>query len=227
MLFHEKLIQRRKELGLTQEELSERLSVSRQTVSKWENGECMPDADKFIRLSDILDISLDELAGREVEVQPIVLEAPTLPAKKQNKLLRILAAAALCLVLAAGGFFLGRSTAPKPEPMPGEAAASLPDTLTVGGFYNYHDESNAISFRFNANSSVDGVVYLYRSDWNAGKPLEFPAKYEKGVYTVSGIPSGDYEKVVFVVKSGDQERSAIVVKNLRIDQSGSSFSPVD
>ena len=57
--------------------------------------------------------------------------------------------------------------------------------------------------------------------------LEFPAKYEKGVYTVSGIPSGDYEKVVFVVKSGDQERSAIVVKNLRIDQSGSSFSPVD
>ena len=40
LLFHEKLIQRRKEKGMTQEELAEQLYVSRQTVSKWENGEC-------------------------------------------------------------------------------------------------------------------------------------------------------------------------------------------
>ena len=53
MLFNEKLIRRRKERGLTQEELADHLSVSRQTVSKWENGDCMPDVDKFIRLSDL------------------------------------------------------------------------------------------------------------------------------------------------------------------------------
>lgn len=69
---------------MTQEELADRLSVSRQTVSKWENGECMPEADKFIRLSDILEISLDELGGREVEVEPIVLPAPELPQPEKS-----------------------------------------------------------------------------------------------------------------------------------------------
>ncbi len=76
MLFHEKLIQRRKEKGMTQEELAEQLCISRQTVSKWENGECMPDADKFIRLSDILEISLDELAGRETGAEPAAAGIP-------------------------------------------------------------------------------------------------------------------------------------------------------
>ncbi len=93
MLFNEKLIQHRKERGMTQEELADRLSVSRQTVSKWENGECMPDAEKFIRLSDILGISLDELVGREAEVAPIVLPAPELP-QPGKKLRRLLAVAA-------------------------------------------------------------------------------------------------------------------------------------
>ena len=64
MLFNEKLIRRRKERGLTQEELADHLSVSRQTVSKWENGDCMPDVDKFIRLSDLLEISPDKTAQR-------------------------------------------------------------------------------------------------------------------------------------------------------------------
>ena len=72
MLFNEKLIRRRRERGMTQEDLAECLSVSRQTVSKWENGECMPDTDKFIRLSDVLEMSLDELAGREEAVEPAV-----------------------------------------------------------------------------------------------------------------------------------------------------------
>ena len=117
MLFHEKLIQRRKERGMTQEDLAACLSVSRQTVSKWENGECMPDADKFIRLSDILEISLDELAGREVEVAPIVLPAPEVPQPKK-KLFRWMAAAAVCLVIGAGCFAAGRYLFPKQAPAP-------------------------------------------------------------------------------------------------------------
>ena len=43
MNFSEILIQRRKQLGLSQESLAEKIQVSRQAVSKWETGEAMPD----------------------------------------------------------------------------------------------------------------------------------------------------------------------------------------
>ena len=65
MQFHEKLIQLRKQRGLSQEQLGEQVGVSRQTVSKWELGLTTPEMDKLIQLSCYFEISLDELAGRE------------------------------------------------------------------------------------------------------------------------------------------------------------------
>ena len=52
---------RRKVCGLTQEQLAERLGVSRQTVAKWESGETAPDLSNGAALADALDVSLDEL----------------------------------------------------------------------------------------------------------------------------------------------------------------------
>ena len=57
----------RKEKGLSQEELAVKLHVVRQTVSKWENGLSVPDADVLIRLADVLDISVSQLLGIETE----------------------------------------------------------------------------------------------------------------------------------------------------------------
>lgn len=66
MEFHKKLYQLRKSHGLSQEELAEKLSVSRQTISKWELGESTPDMEKLVLLSKYFEISLDELVlGRE------------------------------------------------------------------------------------------------------------------------------------------------------------------
>ena len=214
MLFHEKLIQRRREKGMTQEDLAEGLSVSRQTVSKWENGECMPDADKFIRLSDILEISLDELAGREVEVEPIVLPAPELP-KPGGKLRRLLAAAAACLVIGLGCFCLGRYAFPKTAPAEAGQTAALPETLTASGFAVVGREA-----RFTANAAIDGRAYLYRSDFQEMEPVSLPAVYANGVYTVENLPVGTYDRMVLVINADGQERSALVVTNLRIDPDG-------
>jgi len=61
MEFNNKLYQLRKQNGLSQEELANRLNVSRQTVSKWEIGDSTPDIEKLIAISDLFDISLDEL----------------------------------------------------------------------------------------------------------------------------------------------------------------------
>ncbi|QIK58107.1 helix-turn-helix transcriptional regulator [Erysipelothrix sp. HDW6A] len=51
----------REKMGLTQEQLAEKIYVSRQAVSKWERGESLPDLENIILLSDLYDISIDQL----------------------------------------------------------------------------------------------------------------------------------------------------------------------
>ncbi|MDR0459657.1 MAG: helix-turn-helix domain-containing protein [Coriobacteriales bacterium] len=57
----ERLAKRRREAGLSQETLAERLGVTRQAVSKWERSESSPDTDNLIALARLYDVSLDEL----------------------------------------------------------------------------------------------------------------------------------------------------------------------
>ena len=61
--FGNRLQELRKAHGLSQEDLADKLGVSRQAVSKWECGEASPDTDNLIQLSKIYGISLDELVG--------------------------------------------------------------------------------------------------------------------------------------------------------------------
>ena len=68
MTFGENLQYYRKQNNLTQEDLAEQMQVSRQSVSKWENGEAMPDLEKVIKLADILQVDLDDLCGRPPDV---------------------------------------------------------------------------------------------------------------------------------------------------------------
>lgn len=67
MPFQDNLKRVRKSKQLSQEELAELLDVSRQAVSKWEQGICMPEAQMLLRLSEKLDVSLDELMSESVE----------------------------------------------------------------------------------------------------------------------------------------------------------------
>ena len=61
MEFNNKLYELRKQKGFSQEELANRLNVSRQTISKWEVGDSTPDMEKLVAISDLFGISLDEL----------------------------------------------------------------------------------------------------------------------------------------------------------------------
>lgn len=66
-MFSEKLKAIRKTKGLTQEELAGKLNVVRQTVSKWEKGLSVPDADMLIKIAEIFEISVSELLGANLE----------------------------------------------------------------------------------------------------------------------------------------------------------------
>ena len=81
MEFNNKLYELRKQKGFSQEELANRLNVSRQTVSKWEVGDSTPDMEKLIAISDLFGISLDELV---LDKSPEPAPAPVVqPAKSE------------------------------------------------------------------------------------------------------------------------------------------------
>ena len=67
-----RLINLRKQSGLSQEELAARLGLSRQAVSKWERAEASPDTDNLIVLAKLYGVSLDDLLNTEQPVEDII-----------------------------------------------------------------------------------------------------------------------------------------------------------
>ena len=67
MIFADKLILLRKKAGWSQEELAEQMDITRQSVSKWEGAQSVPDLEKMIRLSKLFGVSTDYLLKDEIE----------------------------------------------------------------------------------------------------------------------------------------------------------------
>ena len=66
-MFSENLKTLRKTRGLSQEELAVRLNVVRQTISKWEKGLSVPDADMLIRIAEVFEVSVSEILGAKLD----------------------------------------------------------------------------------------------------------------------------------------------------------------
>ena len=102
MTVGENIVRLRTARRWSQEELANRLGVSRQSVSKWETGASIPELDRLIELGDLFGIPLDALVGRQAEEDapadgtarpteeqpkqvlpsPVTTEAPTLPIRR-------------------------------------------------------------------------------------------------------------------------------------------------
>ena len=67
MIFADKVIMLRKRNGWSQEELAEKMNVSRQSVSKWEGAQSIPDLEKILRLSELFGVTTDYLLKDELE----------------------------------------------------------------------------------------------------------------------------------------------------------------
>lgn len=115
MELKETLVYYRKRQGLSQIELAEELSVSRQTVSKWETGSALPSAENLLALSKLYGVSADALlnAERTEDVpEPVLLPAPPSPPKEKRTLnprrliVWMLAAVLVCDLIA---FFMDAS----------------------------------------------------------------------------------------------------------------------
>ena len=80
----DRLIKLRKKHGLSQEELADKLGLSRQAVSKWERAEASPDTDNLICLAKLYGVSLDELLSTDDDVETIVKEQVKTEAKEEK-----------------------------------------------------------------------------------------------------------------------------------------------
>ncbi|MBQ8519605.1 MAG: helix-turn-helix domain-containing protein [Agathobacter sp.] len=111
MKFGDRLYELRRQKGLSQEELANRIDVSRQTVSRWEIGDTVPDMDKLLAMGEVFEISLDELVkgipagnpkSRDVEMSQALKEKVLTPenkvkAQKGLKIVAIILGVALAI----------------------------------------------------------------------------------------------------------------------------------
>ena len=89
-MLRENIYTLRRKAGLSQEQLAERLEVTRQTISKWEGGHSVPDLEKLQAMAAVFGVTLDELTGME-------LPMPRQQAPKPGKI-----GLALCIAGAVG-----------------------------------------------------------------------------------------------------------------------------
>ncbi len=119
MTLGERILQKRKECGLSQENLGEKLDVTRQTVYKWESDQAVPDLDKLIRLAQIFGVrvgwliaeekidqeeQLAKLLAHSQAMQPVRPDTGEIPeastSRKSNRLHCFAAATALVIAVA-------------------------------------------------------------------------------------------------------------------------------
>ncbi|OON98443.1 MAG: hypothetical protein ATN35_05045 [Epulopiscium sp. Nele67-Bin004] len=73
-MLNEKIKSLRKQRGFTQEDLAIRLNVVRQTISKWEKGLSVPDAQMLIQIADLFEVSTSELLGENIQLSETATE---------------------------------------------------------------------------------------------------------------------------------------------------------
>ncbi len=107
----EKLIALRKENGWSQEDFAEKMEISRQAISRWENGTALPDAQNILRISKLFHVTADYLLNDDCEGEtdiPMTETATeeTKPLVRKKKHLRWCLIPAICLILLAAYFVM-------------------------------------------------------------------------------------------------------------------------
>lgn len=104
MKLSDKIIKHRKMKGWSQEEFAEKMNVSRQAISRWENGTALPDAQNLLQISKLFGVSADYLLNDDYESEkdiPAVRSATEKTEDLLNKKKRLHLVAAICFTISA------------------------------------------------------------------------------------------------------------------------------
>ena len=182
MILADKIMELRKKNGWSQEELAEKLDVSRQSVSKWESAQSIPDMGRIVRLSELFGVSTDYLLKEEIEkadLQPVpdsdtvrravaIEEASAFLNWKEKEAPRIAFGVMLCILSPVLLIFLSGAQAFQLIPITENQAVGIGLTLLL--------------------VMVGCAVALFVTAGLRGKPWEFLEKEEiETLYGVSGM----------------------------------------
>ena len=255
MEFRDMLVKARKEKGYNQEELAERIGVSRQAVSKWETGDAQPALAQLIALADALNISLDVLCGR-VESTTATASTPTTTpepaatasaasggsgsspvnhrARRRQLVLRL-----LFVILIGSVLTFGISGLVGPNVERGEEAVAknqLPDTLEVTGLYFYGStyRDNVVDYEFVPSYVNPALTYTIHFRGALDKETHsFEVREKNGVFSGSAqLPSGNGSYLVTLEISDEREGSSgesrlvALASGLVFDKTNASWSPI-
>ena len=193
---------------MTQEDIAEGREVSRQSVSKWENGDAMPDAEKLIKLGCVLGVSLDELAGNgKIPAE----EAPQKVIESGKKPLHIVLISVFICLAAAIGFIVGKY-------LLSEKKTALPDVIEVYNLHMTYDAYNTLTVTFSSNVTADGKVLIYQTgDEYDVHSRTAAAKNNDGIYCVKmRVLPMKYKGLTFTVTEGDTVRSVSLASDIEL-----------
>lgn len=136
----EKIVSLRKKNNLSQEELAEKIGVTRQTISKWELEETTPDINQAKKLSKLFNISLDELTNNDIS--NILVEKVSNTEKLAGIIIKILKLLGIFILV-----FIGIAL------------------IVFFSVRTYH-EDNTVTGKISVNCSLDNEEYLYEVEYN-------------------------------------------------------------
>lgn len=105
-----KIIAMRNEKNLSQEQLAEKLNVTRQTISNWENGKFYPDIDSLVNLSKFFNVSLDNLLSYDDKVLDYLKDSTDIVKSNKNILYAVLLNILLIIAFIIVGIIFNEST---------------------------------------------------------------------------------------------------------------------
>ena len=163
MTLPEKIQLLRKKSGLSQEELAEKLEVSRQSVSKWEQGQALPEMSKMLQLSEIFGVSVDYLLKDTLEADFSIPSSPPAVGGKSGRKGTFWTVTAAVVLLAA--LFLSKMLFDRRESLPQPAAAFPAEFGALSGEIFDCAIQNRFDyvpfFREEEGAPKDATEYLY------------------------------------------------------------------
>ena len=105
-----KITAMRNEKSLSQEQLAEKLNVTRQTISNWENGKFYPDIDSLVNLSKFFNVSLDDLLSYDDKVLDYLKDSTDIVKSNKNILYAVLLNILLIIAFVIVGIIFNEST---------------------------------------------------------------------------------------------------------------------
>lgn len=199
MIFADKLIELRKKMGWSQEQLAEQMNVTRQSVSKWEGAQSVPDLEKIIRLSELFGVSIDFLLKDEIEMQErskfpgetlsrrrvSVEEADTFLSIKESTSKSIANATFLCILSPICLFVLGAASGVTQYGLSENKAGGIGMIILLAFV------ASAVAIFISSGSKTAPFEYLekeiFETEYGVSQMVKERKEKYKGIYTKNNI----------------------------------------